>query len=97
MMKAMAVRVTGDKQMANAMADAAAMQEIKRLREELEWTRLQLKIARSQREKMVEKWTENQLAPLRRKRERKVRFQNMLESIASLFIVKEEKENGELV
>lgn len=97
MTRAIAIRVAGNQQMANAMADAAAMEEIKRLREELEWKNAQLKIARLQREKLAEKLTNGHLTPLRRKRERKVRFQNTLQDIVSLFIVKEEKGNGKSV
>ena len=51
MIQAVAIRVSGDKKMADAMADAAAMQEIERLRAELEYTQDQLAFLRYLRDR----------------------------------------------
>lgn len=49
MIQAVAIRVSGDKKLGEAMASAAAMQEIKRLRADLSYTRDRLILTRCAR------------------------------------------------
>lgn len=50
MIQAVAIRVSGDKKLGEAMASAAAMQEIKRLRADLSYTRDRLILTRCAKE-----------------------------------------------